>query len=74
MAQYAEESPQSNAFLSSFQKYHNFAELSRAMLLELVKEIRVFEGGRLEIVLNFQDELQSLTDYLELNREVLQPP
>ena len=44
------------------------------MLLELVKEIRVFEGGRLEIVLNFQDELQSLTDYLELNREVLQPP
>ena len=74
VAQYAEESPQSNAFLSSFQKYHNFAELSRAMLLELVKEIRVFEDGRLEIVLNFQDELQSLTDYLELNQEALQTP
>ena len=42
------------------------------MLTELVHEIRIFEGGRIEIVLNFQDELQALTDYLDLNRDVLE--
>ena len=30
------------------------------MLTELVQEVRVYEGGRLEIRLNFQDELQVL--------------
>ena len=60
---------QDNAFWGSFQKYHNVTQLSRAMLVELIKEIRVYEGGRLEISLNFQDELQALTDSLELNQE-----
>ena len=70
--QYAGGMVQDNAFLSSFQRYHNFTELNRAMLVELVKEIRVYEGGRLEIELNFQDELQTLTDYLDMNRDALE--
>ena len=70
--QYAGGMVQENAFLSSFQRYHNFTELNRAMLVELVKEIRVYEGGRLEIELNFQDELQTLTDYLDMNRDALE--
>ena len=70
--QYAGGMVQENAFLSSFQRYHNFTELNRAMLVELVKEIRIFEGGRLEIVLNFQDELKALTDYLDMNRDALE--
>ena len=39
------------------------------MLTELVREIRVYESARVEIVLNFQDELQALTEYLERSRE-----
>ena len=70
--QYAGGMAQDNAFLISFQRYHNFTELNRAMLVELVKEIRVYEGGRLEIELNFQDELQTLTDYLDMNRDALE--
>ena len=72
LAQYADGMVQDNAFLRSFQRYHNFTELNREMLVELVKEIRVYEGGRLEILLNFQDELKALTDYLEINREALE--
>ena len=72
MEQYAGGMGQDNGFLSSFQRYHNFTELNRAMLVELVKEIRVYEGGRLEIELNFQDELQTLTDYLDMNRDALE--
>lgn len=47
--------------------------LDSSMLTELVREIRIFEGGRLEITLNFQDELRSLTDYLNTNRESPEP-
>ena len=42
------------------------------VLTELVHEILIYEGGRMEILLNFQDELQALTDYLELNRDALE--
>jgi hypothetical protein len=69
--QYAGNLEQENKFLAHFRKYHNFSELTRPMVTELVHEIRIYEGGRLEIVLNFQDELKALTDYLELNRDAL---
>ena len=70
--QYAGNLERENEFLSHFRKYHNFSQLTRPMLTELVSEIRIYEGGRLEIVLNFQDELKALTDYLELNKEALE--
>ena len=69
--QYAGNPEQENEFLAHFRKYRNFTELTRPMLTELVRQIRVYEGGRLEILLNFQDELETLTEYLELNREAL---
>ena len=50
-------------FLAHFRQYRNITELTRPMLVELVREIRVYEGGRLEIVLNFQDELLAMTEY-----------
>ena len=70
--QYAEGTVRENPFLTSFQKYHNVSTLTRAMLVELVREIRVYEGGRLEIILNFRDELQELMNYLELNQDALE--
>lgn len=63
---------QENEFLAHFRKYRNFTELTRPMLTELVREIRIYGGGRLEIILNFRDELQALTDYLDMNREALE--
>ena len=69
--QYAQGRVRENAFLSGFQKYRSITALTRSMLVELVREIRVYEGNRLEIVLNFQDELQELTDYLQRNQDAL---
>ena len=71
-AQYAGNPEQENEFLAHFRKYHNFSQLTRPILTELVHEIRIYEGGRLEIILNFRDELQALTDYLDLNRDALE--
>ena len=70
--QYADGFEQENAFLTQFRKYRNFTQLTRPMLVALVNEIRIYEGGRLEIILNFQDELKALTEYLELNRDALE--
>ncbi|MBR7178780.1 MAG: recombinase family protein [Oscillospiraceae bacterium] len=69
--QYANGTEADNAFLRHFRKYQNLTELTRPMLTELVHEIRVYEGGRLEIVLNFQDELQALAAYLDQNQDIL---
>lgn len=70
--QYAGCMEQENEFLAHFRKYRNFTELTRPMLTELVREIRIYGGGRLEIILNFRDELQALTNYLDMNREALE--
>ena len=72
VAQYAEGTVRENPFLAVFQKYRSITELTRAMLVELVKEVRVYEGGRVEIILNFRDELQELISYLELNQDALE--
>ncbi len=61
-----------NEFLAHFRKYHSLSQLTRPMLTELVHEIRIYEGNRMEIILNFQDELQALSDYLDLNRDALE--
>lgn len=72
--QYTRGVDQENSFLAHFRKYGNITELTRGMLVELVKEIRVHEGGRLEITLNFQDEYAQLMEYLEMNREIIETP
>ena len=61
-----------NAFLSSFRKYGTITELTRPMLLELVKEIRVYDENRIEIELNFRDEFAQLIEYLEMNQETIE--
>ena len=69
--QYAQGVNQENAFLSSFRKYGNITELTRPMLVELVKEIRVYDQNRIEVELNFRDEYEQLAEYLEMNQETV---
>lgn len=71
-AQYAAGMEQENAFLTHFKKYRNLTELTRPTVSELVREIRIYEGGRVEITPNFQEEMKALTDYLDLNRDALE--
>ena len=61
-----------NPFLSNFRKYGTITELTRPMLVELVKEIRVFDGNRIEIELNFRDAYAQLMEYLETNRDTIE--
>lgn len=70
--QYASGVDGENAFLASFRKYGTITELTRPMLLELVKEIRVYDENRIEIELNFRDEFARLMEYLEMNRDAIE--
>ena len=67
--QYASGLDQDNGFLAAFRKYGTMTELTRPMLLELLKEIRVYDENRIEIELNFRDEYARLMEYLEMNRD-----
>ena len=59
-----------NEFISHFKKYGNFEKLTRAMLVELVDEIRVHEGNKIEIDLKFKDAYKQVIEYIELNKEI----
>lgn len=59
-----------NDFIAHFKKYGNFESLTRAMLVELVDEIRVHEGGVIEIDLKFKDAYKQVIEYIELNKDI----
>ena len=61
-----------NAFLANFRKFGTITELTRPILLELVKEIRVYDENRIEVELNFRDEYAQLMEYLEMNQEAIE--
>ena len=64
----------SNDFIKHFLQYRNIEKLSREILIALIDIIYVHEGGRLEIVLKFQDAFQRAVDYINANKDVLDNP
>ena len=60
-----------NDFISHFKKYGNIKSLSRYLVTELVQEIRVFEGGNVEIVFKFKDAYAEALEYIEMNRKLI---
>lgn len=56
-----------NPFLMAFRKYENVTTLSREILIELVDNIIVYEGGNISIVLRFADELRRVQDFIQVN-------
>lgn len=60
-----------NDFISHFIKYQNIDHLSRAMLVELIEEILVYEGGKIEVTLKFRDAYEQVVEYIETNKEIV---
>ena len=40
------------------------------MLVELIDEIRVHEGNKIEIDLKFKDAYKQVIEYIELNKDI----
>ena len=53
--------------IGRFAKYGLFEKLTREMVVEFIDEIRIFEGGNIEIDVKFRDEFDELVGYIERN-------
>lgn len=51
-------------WVRKFIKYRGFTELSRDLLLQLVKEIRIYDKERIEVVFKFQSEYEELLQFV----------
>ena len=56
-----------NPFLAAFRQFQNIDKLTRDVLIELVDQIKVYEGGSISIVFRFADELRRVQEYIEVN-------
>ncbi len=56
------------AWIDVYKKYQNVTEITRRLVVELIEQIRVYEGSRIEIRWRYQDEYQKITDSLMKSR------
>ena len=59
-------------WVTLFKEYKGITELSRRVLMALVDKIFISEGHGIEIVLKYEDECQSVIDYVGKNMDLLQ--
>lgn len=59
-----------NRFIENFKKYQNITELTRDIISELIENIYIYEGGKIEVVVRFRDEYLTALEYIEVNRQV----
>lgn len=62
---------ESNEFVRSFKKYNNIQHLTREVLIELVENIYVHEGGEITIALKYRDAFEDAAQYIEKNADAL---
>lgn len=58
-------------YLMTFLKYRNITSLERSILVDLVNNIYVYEGGAIGIEFSFSDQHQRILEYIENNRSEL---
>ena len=63
-----------NEFLATFKKYGRIEKLTRPMLIELVAEILVHEGNRVEVCFKYRDSYEEALEYIRLNGEQVTKP
>jgi len=59
----------SNGFIAKFIKFKNIQSLTREVLVELVENIYIHEGGGITIQFHFQDEYEKAVEYIENNQK-----
>ena len=58
-----------NEFISNFKKYRGFQKLTRDIMVELIDNIYIREGGEVEIHLKCKDAFLTAKEYIEQNAE-----
>lgn len=58
-----------NPVFTDFLKYKNITQLDRSLLVELVDTVYVHEEKEITILFRFQDELERILEFVEINTE-----
>lgn len=53
------------AWMEVFKKYRNISAVDRCVVVDLIRQINVFEGGRVEVVFRYGDESDKVVKMLE---------
>lgn len=53
------------SWMESFKKYRNITSVNRSMVVDLIRQVNVFEGGRAEVVFRHADEAEKIVKMLE---------
>lgn len=61
-----------NEFIAHFKQYGNIDCLTRPMVVELIDEILVHEGGNIEITFKFKDAYEHIIEYIEMNKDIVE--
>ena len=69
--EYTEGISKENDFITHFRKFGTIESLTRPLLLALVDEILVHEGGGITIRFKFEDIYKDTLEYIELNRDII---
>ncbi len=67
--EYSDGLGEENEFIARFRSCGSITSLTRPLLLELIEEIQVFEGGDIKIIFRFRDAYEKAADYIEMNKE-----
>ena len=70
--EYAQGMNSENEFISHFKQYGNIDSLNRPMVVELIDEILVHEGGNITIKFKFNDAYENVVNYIEMNKEIVE--
>ena len=52
------------SWMESFKKYRNITSVNRSMVVDLIRQVNVFEGGRAEVVFRHADEAEKVVKML----------
>lgn len=60
-----------NAFIKIFKKFQSIDTLTREIVCALIENIYVYEDDKIEIVVKYKDEYDTLIEYLSNNRKAI---
>ena len=53
------------SWMEAFKKYRNITSVNRSMVVDLIRQVNVFEGGRAEVIFRHADEAEKVVKMLE---------
>ncbi len=60
-----------NSFIKAFKEYHSITDLSREIVCALIENVYVYEGNKIEIVMKYKDEYDTIIEYINNNNNLL---